>query len=113
MKHIQSYYFGSFGLVRGRGPMYRTIAEADACVRRDARNERANGGTSDRNVVLVSRLTGLCWWADESEASEPMEKYLIPVRNPDSSQARYPLEVVHQYETLWRTSTPEELAGLG
>lgn len=106
----KQYYFGSYGLVRGYGPLYRTITEADESVYKDGREQRGNGGSSDRNVVLVSRVTGLCWWMDEHDGrQDELEQYLPPVRTAEGSQAGYPLEVIRNYEALW--GGPTEAAG--
>lgn len=100
------YYYGSYGYVRGYGPLHRTLKEADASVRDDARRERLHGGSSDRVVVFVSPESGLCWWAedDEDECSR-----LDPVLTPAGHQARYAAEVISATERLW--DAPKELAG--
>lgn len=106
----QQYYFGSYGLVRGYGPLFRTLEEADFSVREDSKAQRKNGGSTDRNAVMVSRFTGLCWWADEYDPRvEVLENSLLPVRTADSQQARYPLETIKGYEEVW--GGPPELAG--
>lgn len=86
---MQGFLYGSYGLVRGFGPLCRTLREADDSVYDDSRDQRKNGGTSDRNVVLVSRDKGLCWWWEEGE---PPVDDLIPVRNAHGEQVAYPVE---------------------
>lgn len=108
----RKYYFGSYGIVRGYGPLHRTIEEADHSVREDGKKQRQNGGSTDRNAVLVSALTGLCWWVDESESRDtPEEKYLSPVRTANGEQAKYSMDILRRYETLW--VDPTMLAGFG
>lgn len=101
-----SYYYGSYGLVRGYGPLFRSLKEADASVRDDSRRQRLNGGSSDRVVVFVSTDDGLCWWAedDEDECSR-----LDPVLTTHGHQARYEEAVIRAWESLW--DAPKELAG--
>jgi hypothetical protein len=100
------YYFGSYGLVRGYGPLYRTLHEADESVYEDSRLQRRNGGSSDRCVALVAKLTGLCWWWEEGDNRE---EDMVPVRTAQGEQARYTLETIKGYEGLW--AAPTELAG--
>jgi hypothetical protein len=104
----KQYYFGSYGLVRGYGPLYRTIQEADQSVFADGREQRRHGGSTDRNAVAVSTNTGLCWWVDEED---PRYGELLPVKTPSGAQAAYPLEVIQRYEGLW--GGPAEIAGFG
>ena len=100
------FYYGSYGRVRGYGPLCRTLKEADASVRDDARRERHNGGTSDRVVVFVSPDTGLCWWAeDEEDESSRLE----PLRDNHGAQAAYAIEVIMATERIW--DCPKELPG--
>jgi len=86
------YYFGSYGLVRGYGPLYRTIEEADRSVFRDAEEPRENGGGTDRNAVAVSILDGGCWWVDDGE--DIRENEMIPVRTSSGEQARYSMALI-------------------
>jgi hypothetical protein len=104
----QKYYYGSYGIVRGYGTLFRTLREADESVFEDGRIQRKNGGSTDRNAVLVSRETGLCWWAEEDETDETD---LVPVRTADRVQASYPLDLIRKCEALWRG--PIEIAGFG
>lgn len=108
MAHRGSYYYGSYGLIRGYGPLHRTLKEADNSVFEDGRKQRRNGGSTDRNAVYVTPEDGLCWWADEDNDS-PSD--LAPVRTPDGSQARYTQEVIRAHEQLWHA--PRELPGFG
>ncbi len=103
---MNKYYFGSFGLVRGYGPLYRTIDEADRSVAEDGRDQRRNGGSSDRNAVAVCSVTGLCWWVDEEDSPEAER---LPVRLPTGEQARYSRMEIVAYQSLWGDLT--ELAG--
>ncbi len=100
------YYYGSYGLVRGYGPLCQTLHEADESVFEDSRLQRRNGGSSDRNAVVVSRLTGLCWWWEEDDLH--IEE-LIPVKTPGGPQAKYPMDMIHNCEALW--DGPKEIAG--
>jgi len=102
------YYYGSFGLVRGYGPLCRTLKEADSSVFDDGRTQRRNGGCSDRVVVLVSPNTGLCWWAEDEE---DQGSRLDPVLTTSGQQARYEMEVIRATEELWLA--PRELPGFG
>lgn len=108
MRRESRHYYGSYGLVRGYGQLCRTLREADDSVYDDSRMQRRNGGSTDRNVVLVSSESGLCWWWDEGELRE---EDLIPVRSANGEQVRYPLDVILTSEELWLT--PTELAGFG
>lgn len=108
MDRGKHYYFGSYGLIRGYGPLFRTLNEADKSVRDDGKAQRANGGTTDRNAVAVCVVTGLCWWVDEEEFPE-VEK--LPVRIPSGEQAKYSFETIRRHEQLWLT--PTEMAGFG
>lgn len=101
-----SYYYGSFGLVRGYGPLCRTLQEADNSVRDDSRRSRQNGGSSDRVVVFVSPDTGLCWWAEDEE--DPHSR-LEPIRDAHGAQAAYAIEVIMATEHIWEC--PRELPG--
>lgn len=96
----RSYYYGSYGLVRGYGPLCTTLREADDSVFADSRKQRTNGGSTDRNVVLVSPETGLCWWWEEGDYEE---EDLVPVRMPNGEQASYSLNKLG----------PTEMAGFG
>lgn len=100
------YYYGSYGLVRGYGPLCRTLREADASVRDDSRRERHNGGSSDRVVVFVSQDTGLCWWAEDDEDPDTR---LEPVLTNYGTQACYAPEVIRATERIW--DCPKELPG--
>lgn len=102
------YYYGSYGLIRGYGPLCRTIKDADESVYADARKERERGGNTDRCVVLVDRVTGMCWWIEDVEISD---LDLNPVRTLDGKQAQYPQETIHGYEGLWGNT--DDQAGLG
>lgn len=101
------YYYGSYGLVRGYGPLCRTIREADDSIFADGKKQRQeNRGSSDRVVVLVSPDTGQCWWAEDEE--DPGSR-LDPVLTPNGDQARYADEVIKATELLWYG--PQEVAG--
>jgi hypothetical protein len=102
------YYYGSYGLVRGYGPLCRTLKEADATVIDDSRAQRKNGGSCDRVVVLVSPNDGLCWWAEDDE---DQGSRLDPVWTPGGVQARYEASVIAAHEELWLC--PKELPGFG
>lgn len=104
----KQYYFGSYGIIRGYGALYRTLKEADDSVYDDQRKQQRNGGTTDRAVVAVSTDTGLCWWAGEGDLPE---EDMMPVITPSGSQARYTLDAIRVYEGIW--GTPTELAGFG
>ncbi len=103
----QQWYYGSYGLVRGYGPLHRTLKEADDSVRDDGRHQRRNGGATDRNAVLVSPDSGKCWWLDGDEI--PREE--TPVLTAHGEQATYSRDAIRQYESLW--DTPETMAGFG
>jgi hypothetical protein len=103
-----SYYYGSYGIVRGYGPLCQSLREADRTVQDDGRRQRLKGGSTDRNAVVVTPEDGLCWWADdEDDAIDDM----LPVRTAAGVQAQYAQEVIRAYELLW--SAPKELPGLG
>ena len=103
---MSSYYFGSYGLIRGYGPLCRSLRDADATVREDHRKQRLKGGSTDRNAVVVTPEDGLCWWADdEDDAVSDM----TPVLTPFGDQARYRDEVIRATEELW--NGPNELPG--
>ncbi len=102
------YYYGSYGLVRGYGPLCRTLREADSSVYDDGRAQRKNGGSTDRVVVLVTPDSGQCWWAEDEEDSDSR---MDPVLNTSGEQARYEAEVIRATEELWLC--PKELPGFG
>lgn len=102
----REHYFGSYGIVRGYGPLCKSLGDADESVYDDNRIQRRIGGVSDRNVVLVNRSSGLCWWWEEGDA---LEADLVPVRTPDGRQAVYDHDVIDNCEALW--SGPSEMAG--
>ena len=104
--HDDEHYYGSYGLVRGYGTLYRTFGEADDSVYDDNRLQRRNGGCSDRSVVIVSPDTGLCWWWEEGPYRE---SDLAPVRDANGVQARYSTETIRLMEDLWEG--PTEIAG--
>lgn len=95
---LPRYYYGSYGLIRGYGPLCRTIGDAEASVRADSDKERQHGGNTDRHVVLVERVTGLCWWIDDVEIDD---LDLAPVRMLDGKQANYGPMVIARHEALW------------
>lgn len=99
-------YFGSYGLIRGYGPLCRTLEEADESVSADWRKQREKGGSTDRNAVAVSPEDGLCWWANDGDESTAD---MTPVRTTTGAQARYSMEVIRAHEKLWET--PRELPG--
>lgn len=101
-----SYYYGSYGIVRGYGPLCRTLRDADESVRADGRKQRANGGSTDRNAVVVTPDDGLCWWADEEDENTGA---MIPVKAPSGEQARYEQATMRASEALW--NAPKELPG--
>ena len=103
-----SYYYGSYGLVRGYGPLVRSLKEADESVLEDSRRQRRHGGITDRVVVLVSPGTGKCWWAEDEE---DQTSRLDPVLTASGSQAQYAQEVMRAHEALW--NAPRELPGFG
>lgn len=105
---LQRYYYGSYGLLRGYGPLHRNMRDAEESVYADHRAQRAEGSSSDRHLVLVTRVTGLCWWLDDVEINEDD---LMPVRDLDGKQAQYELDAIRHQEGLW--GTPEEQAGFG
>lgn len=106
MLHVTSYYYGSYGIIRGYGPLCRTLGEADDSVREDHRRQREWGGSTDRNAVAVTPEDGLCWWVDDGE--ETIDD-MRPVITPRGEQARYKLEVMRAHESLW--AAPRELPG--
>lgn len=105
---MPGYCFGSFGLIRGYGALFKSYQEADASVFADARQQRKKGGSSDRNAVVVSMETGLCFWLDGDE-DDIREEDLIPVRTADRAQARYSMDEIRRCEALW--NGPREVAG--
>ena len=105
---VCGYYYGSYGLVRGYGPLCRTLREADASVYDDSRIQRRNGGCTDRVVVLVSPDTGQCWWA-EDEADQGSR--LAPILTSSGQQAHYEEAIITATEQLWLC--PKELPGFG
>lgn len=98
------YWYGSYGLIRGYGPLCRTVEEADRSARRDAIEQRRHGGSTDRVAVAVCRRTGLCWWAVDEDIREVE---LAPVRTIAGEQARYPMVQVEAANARWG----ERLAG--
>lgn len=104
------YYYGSYGQIRGYGGLATTIRQADALIRKDEREQRANGGSSDRAVVVVDAETGLCWWLDGDE-DDWDERDLHPVKTPFGTQASYQRDTIRQFEQAW--FGPRELAGFG
>lgn len=95
-------------MIRGYGPLCRTLQDADASVDEDQRLQRANGGTTDRNTVVVSRDTGLCWWVDEDDLNE---SELTPMRTASGAQVQYSMDTIRGYEGLW--GSLNEMAGFG
>lgn len=96
------YYYGSYGLVRGFGPLFQSLKDADDSVYADGRLQRKNGGCSDRNVVLVVKVNGLCWWWEEtSEATGAVPADWVPVKMADGRQAAYPMDTIRGHEALW------------
>ncbi len=104
----KQYYFGSYGLIRGYGPLCRTSQDADASVVEDQRIQQANGGATDRNTVAVSRDTGLCWWFVDDDIRETE---LVPMRTATGAQVRYSMDTIRGYEGLW--GSLNEMAGFG
>lgn len=105
---MRRYYFGSYGLVRGYGPLATTYARADWSVRQDGREQRENGGSSDRIACVVDADTGLCWWLDGDEDAWD-ERDLYPVRTTSGTQARYQREALTAFELVF--FGPREMAG--
>jgi hypothetical protein len=103
----KQYYFGSYGLIRGYGPLCRTFREADDSVFEDHRVQRRHGGSSDRNALVVTRATGLCWWWQETPEIDELD--LVPARTADGKQARYSTDMIRGCEAIW--SGPTEIAG--
>lgn len=104
----RGYYYGSYGIVRGYGKLCRSLKEADATVFDDGRQQRLNGGSTDRNAVVVTPEDGLCWWLDEDDVSLTHAN-LDPVRTASGEQARYTQEAIRAHEKLWEA--PKELPG--
>ncbi len=102
----RGYYYGSYGLVRGYGKLCRTLREADQTVFDDAKQQRLNGGSTDRNAVVVTPEDGLCWWADEEDESTAT---MLPVKTTSGEQACYTQEAMRAHEKLWEA--PRELPG--
>lgn len=100
------YYFGSYGVVRGYGPLLRSLREADDSIQDDDRRQRQQGGCSDRHVVIVSADTGQCWHFDEGETVVERSR---PVMTPAGKQAVYLPQVVKVCEQSWLE--PREIAG--
>jgi hypothetical protein len=99
---MPSYCFGSYGVIRGYGELCRTYREADASVIADGKTQRQNGGTTDRNPVVVT-ADGRCWWLDAEvdsgteaaiDSREIGEDDLVPAKTPSGQQARYPWATV-------------------
>lgn len=114
--HGRQHYFGSYGLIRGYGPLHKTLKEADDSVFEDGRVQRKkHGGSTDRNAVVVSADNGHCWWLDSDDfrddGADIRDEELVPVRTPNGSQARYADDVLRKCEALWEG--PRELAGFG
>lgn len=105
---VCGYYYGSYGMVRGYGPLCRNLREADSSVSGDNVTQRKNGGCTDRVVVLVSPNDGLCWWAEDEE---DQGSRLAPLLTANGEQARYEAEVIRATEELWLA--PKELPGFG
>lgn len=112
---MDAYYYGSYGLVRGYGPLCRSLKEADETVFADGRKQRLKGGSTDRNAVVVTPEDGLCWWADEEDESVAD---MLPVRLASGEQARYELHIIRATEELWKLPkelpspiSPREIAG--
>lgn len=102
----RGYYYGSYGIVRGYGKLCRTLKEATATIHDDWRQQRANGGSTDRVEVVVTPETGLCWRAlEDDESLSSME----PVKTASGEQARYTQEAIRATERLWEA--PKELPG--
>ncbi len=101
-----SYYYGSYGMIRGYGPLCKTLKEADDSVLSDGKRQRLKGGSTDGNEVVVTPEDGLCWWIDEVDDALHA---LQPVKTPSGAQARYAQEVIRASEQLW--NGPKELAG--
>lgn len=107
MARTRRYYFGSYGMIRGYGPLYRSLQEADASVFTDAAEQRKkHGGSTDRNAVCVDRENGLCWWLNESDEQSDRR-----VLTASGVQASYTLEAIRKQESLWGTVV--EQCGLG
>lgn len=94
--HARGYYFGSYGIVRGYGPLCRSLDEADRSVFRDAAEQRKRGGSTDRNAVAVSRDDGTCWWVDDGDDIDP--RHLTPVRMASGKQAQYAQSALEEME---------------
>jgi hypothetical protein len=101
------YYYGSYGMIRGYGPLRGSVLEADETVSADRRQQsRRRGGSTDRNAVAVDSVTGLCWWLEPDD--QPGNS---PVLTPTGEQARYERETVRQFEAT--LIGPEDMAGFG
>lgn len=100
LDRARRYYFGSYGIIRGFGPLFRTIEEADRSVFKDASDQRKRGGSSDRNAVAVRASDGTCWWTDDGD--DIRENELKPVRMADGSQATYAKIAVSAMEATCR-----------
>lgn len=103
-----TYYYGSYGLVRGYGPLTTSIRMADWTVRDDDKRQRLTGGSSDRYAVVVDPQTGLCWRLDGDE-DDFDSRHLEPVRTTSGVQASYPGETIRLFERA--RFGPSELAG--
>ena len=90
--HARGYYFGSYGIIRGFGPLCRTIEAADRSVFKDASEQRKRGGSTDRNAVVVAIDDGTCWWTDDEDCIDPA--HLTPVRMSDGRQATYAITAI-------------------
>lgn len=107
--NARGYYFGSYGIIRGYGPLCRTLDEADRSVFKDADGQRKRGGSTDRNAVAVSRDDGTCWWTDEEDDIDPA--HLTPVRTAAGKQAQYAMRAIAEAEEGWtRTKAGKRLA---
>ena len=105
---MPSYCFGSYGVIRGYGELCKTYKEADASVIADGKTQRQNGGSTDRNTVVVS-ADGRCWWLDAEADTETAsaiggigEDDLVPAKTPSGQQARYPWVTVSDVITTVR-----------
>lgn len=101
------YYYGSYGMIRGYGPLRGSVGEADQTVFEDRMQQsKRRGGSTDRNAVAVDSVTGLCWWLEIDD--QPGNS---PVLTPTAGQAKYEREAIQRFEAL--LIEPEDMAGFG
>lgn len=64
---MQAYKYGSYGPVRGYGPLCDSLMDAEKSVRQDGHGCARQGGYSDRQIVAVDQ-DGYCYRVDDTGA---------------------------------------------